>query len=96
MTDGLTDAFLNIHMGMTAENVAKQWKLSREEQDQFAARSQAKAALAVKEGSFQAEIVPVTCCFLSCSNLSARCRCRSTGSHRSSSPLTSSPGRTPP
>lgn len=60
LTDGLTDAFLSIHMGVTAENVAKKWGLTREEQDEFAARSQAKAAVAVREGHFTAEIVPVS------------------------------------
>ncbi|MDR3440298.1 acetyl-CoA C-acetyltransferase [Telmatospirillum sp.] len=59
ITDGLTDAFLGYHMGVTAENVARQWNLSREEQDIFAAASQQKAEAAIKGGKFQDEIVPV-------------------------------------
>ncbi|HAN79537.1 MAG TPA: acetyl-CoA C-acyltransferase, partial [Bacteroidales bacterium] len=57
--DGLTDAFNNYHMGITAENIAEQWHLSREEQDQFALKSQLKTEKAQKEGKFKAEIVPV-------------------------------------
>jgi len=57
--DGLTDAFNNYHMGITAENIAEQWHLSREEQDQFALNSQLKTEKAQKEGKFKAEIVPV-------------------------------------
>ncbi|QRM53483.1 acetyl-CoA C-acetyltransferase [Sinorhizobium sp. BG8] len=56
--DGLTDAFYGYHMGITAENVAKQWQLSREEQDLFAVSSQNKAEAAQKEGRFKDEIVP--------------------------------------
>ncbi len=56
--DGLTDAFYGYHMGITAENVAKQWQLSREEQDAFAVSSQNKAEAAQKEGRFKDEIVP--------------------------------------
>ncbi|WP_439626556.1 acetyl-CoA C-acetyltransferase [Shinella sp.] len=56
--DGLTDAFYGYHMGITAENVAKQWQLSREEQDVFAVGSQNKAEAAQKEGRFKDEIVP--------------------------------------
>jgi len=56
--DGLTDAFYGYHMGITAENVAKQWQLSREEQDTFAVASQNKAEAAQKEGRFKDEIVP--------------------------------------
>ncbi|QRI62844.1 acetyl-CoA C-acetyltransferase [Shinella sp. PSBB067] len=56
--DGLTDAFYGYHMGITAENVAKQWQLSREEQDTFAVSSQNKAEAAQKEGRFRDEIVP--------------------------------------
>ena len=55
--DGLTDAFNGYHMGITAENVAKQWQLSREEQDVFAVGSQNKAEAAQKEGRFKDEIV---------------------------------------
>ncbi len=60
ITDGLTDAFHGYHMGITAENVAKQWHLSREQQDAFAVGSQQKAEAAVKGGKFKDEIVPVT------------------------------------
>ena len=57
--DGLTDAFYGYHMGQTAENVARQWQLSREEQDQFAVASQNKAEAAQKAGRFGDEIVSV-------------------------------------
>lgn len=57
--DGLWDAFNNYHMGMTAENVAEQWGLSREELDEFALKSQQKAEAAIKAGKFKDEIVPV-------------------------------------
>lgn len=57
--DALTDVFNNYHMGVTAENVAQQWGISREEQDAFAARSQNRAERAKKEGKFKEEIVPV-------------------------------------
>ena len=57
--DGLTCAFNNYHMGITAENVAEQWGLTREELDAFAAKSQQKAVAAVKAGKFKDEIVPV-------------------------------------
>jgi acetyl-CoA C-acetyltransferase len=55
--DGLTDAFNGYHMGNTAENVAKQWQLSREIQDEFAVASQNKAEAAQKAGKFKDEIV---------------------------------------
>ena len=58
--DGLWDAFNNYHMGTTAENVARQWQISREEQDSFAAASQNKAEAARKAGKFKDEIAPVT------------------------------------
>ncbi|MCO5071583.1 MAG: acetyl-CoA C-acetyltransferase [Rhizobiaceae bacterium] len=58
--DGLTDAFFGYHMGNTAENVARKWQLTRDEQDQFAVRSQNKAEAAQKAGKFNDEIVPVT------------------------------------
>ncbi|HEY9539612.1 MAG TPA: acetyl-CoA C-acetyltransferase [Kiloniellaceae bacterium] len=58
--DGLWDAFNGYHMGNTAENVAKQWQITREEQDAFAAASQNKAEAAQKGGRFKDEIVPVT------------------------------------
>ena len=57
--DGLTDAFNNYHMGITAENIAEQWGLTREELDAFAAASQQKAEAAIKAGKFKDEIVPV-------------------------------------
>jgi len=60
LTDGLTDAFQSIHMGITAENVAKQWGITREDQDQFAAQSQQKAGVALQAGHMVAEIVPVS------------------------------------
>jgi acetyl-CoA C-acetyltransferase len=58
--DGLWDAFNGYHMGNTAENVARKWQLTREEQDAFAAASQQKAEAAQKAGKFKDEIVPVT------------------------------------
>jgi acetyl-CoA C-acetyltransferase len=57
--DGLWDAFGDIHMGITAENVAEQFGISREEQDAFAAASQEKTARALEAGLFDAEIVPI-------------------------------------
>jgi acetyl-CoA C-acetyltransferase len=57
--DGLWDAFNDYHMGVTAENIAEKWGLTREMQDQFALSSQLKAERAVKEGRFKEEIVPV-------------------------------------
>lgn len=57
--DGLTDAFHNIHMGITAENIAEKWQISREAQDAFAAASQSKAEKAISEGRFNEEIVRV-------------------------------------
>ncbi|WP_203332705.1 acetyl-CoA C-acetyltransferase [Planococcus beigongshangi] len=59
VADGLTDAFNNYHMGTTAENLCDMYNITREEQDKFAARSQARAAAAVESGRFDAEIVPV-------------------------------------
>jgi len=58
--DGLWDAFNGYHMGTTAENVARQWQITREEQDQFAVASQNKAEAAKKAGRFKDEIIPVT------------------------------------
>jgi acetyl-CoA C-acetyltransferase len=58
--DGLWDAFHGYHMGTTADNVAEKWQITREQQDQFAVRSQNKAEAAIKAGRFQDEIVPVT------------------------------------
>src|SRR6202045_3692406 len=57
--DGLWDAFNGYHMGNTAENVAERWQITREQQDAFAAGSQAKAEAAQKAGRFTDEIVPV-------------------------------------
>ena len=57
--DALHDAFYGYHMGVTAENVAEQWRLTREELDEFAAGSQKKCEKAQAEGRFQDEIVPV-------------------------------------
>jgi acetyl-CoA C-acetyltransferase len=57
--DGLWDAFNSIHMGVTAENLADQYDISREEQDEFAAASQQRAERAVAEGVFAEEIVPI-------------------------------------
>jgi len=59
VNDGLTDAFSQLHMGITAENIAEQWGLTREELDEFSAKSQQKAAKAQAEGKFIDEIVPV-------------------------------------
>ena len=59
INDALTDAFNNYHMGMTAENLAEKYSLSKEEQDKFAALSQNKAEKAIAEGRFKDEIVPV-------------------------------------
>lgn len=57
--DGLTDAFHNYHMGITAENICEEWGLTREELDEFAAWSQNKCEKAMAEGKFKDEIVPV-------------------------------------
>ncbi|SFC33098.1 acetyl-CoA C-acetyltransferase [Clostridium uliginosum] len=59
INDALWDAFNHYHMGVTAENIAKQWGITREEQDQFSLGSQLKAEKAIKEGKFKDEIVPV-------------------------------------
>jgi acetyl-CoA C-acetyltransferase len=58
--DGLWEAFNGYHMGTTAENVARQWQITREEQDNFAVASQNKAEAAKKAGKFKDEIIPVT------------------------------------
>ncbi|MBQ3466099.1 MAG: acetyl-CoA C-acetyltransferase [Firmicutes bacterium] len=60
VNDGLWDVFNNYHMGMTAENVAEQWGLTREELDEFSVISQQRAEKAVDSGVFDEEIVPVT------------------------------------
>lgn len=59
VSDGLTDVFINDHMGITAENIVEQYGLTREEQDDFAVNSQRKAEAAIKSGRFKDEIVPV-------------------------------------
>jgi len=58
--DGLWDAFNGYHMGVTAENVAREWQITREQQDKFAVASQNKAEAARKSGRFKDEIAPVT------------------------------------
>ena len=58
--DGLTDAFENYHMGITAENIAEQFSISRKQQDEFATLSQKKASTAIEKGKFSNEIVPIT------------------------------------
>ncbi|XP_033635949.1 acetyl-CoA acetyltransferase, cytosolic-like [Asterias rubens] len=60
MSDGLVDAFHKYHMGITAENVAKKWNVSRQEQDEFALTSQLRCEAAQTKGAFDEEIVPVT------------------------------------
>lgn len=59
VNDGLWDAFNDYHMGITAENVAEQWGLTREQLDEFSVASQTKAEAAIKAGKFKDEIVPV-------------------------------------
>ncbi|MES9965723.1 MAG: acetyl-CoA C-acetyltransferase [Sedimenticola sp.] len=59
LVDGLLDAFQGYHMGVTAENIAKQYQFDRDSQDQFAASSQQKAEAAQKAGAFNDEIIPV-------------------------------------
>ncbi|MDJ0331712.1 acetyl-CoA C-acetyltransferase [Planococcus sp. S3-L1] len=59
LVDGLTCAFNNYHMGVTAENLCDRYEITREEQDKFAARSQARATAAIESGRFDDEIVPV-------------------------------------
>lgn len=59
VNDALTDAFEGYHMGITAENIAEKWDLTREMQDEFSASSQQKAEIAIKQGKFKDEIVPI-------------------------------------
>jgi len=59
VNDGLWDAFNNYHMGITAENVAEQWGISREQLDEFSLNSQSRALKAIADGAFKDEIVPV-------------------------------------
>ncbi len=60
INDGLWDSFNDYHMGMTAENIAEEYKLSREAQDEYAAMSQNRTEAAMKSGRFKDEIVPIT------------------------------------
>lgn len=60
LTDGLTDAFNDYHMGVTAENIASKYNISREGQDEFALNSQKKAVSAIEMGKFKNEIVPIS------------------------------------
>jgi acetyl-CoA C-acetyltransferase len=60
VNDGLTDAFNHYHMGVTAENICDKWNITREELDAFALSSQEKAAVAIKAGRFDDEIIPVS------------------------------------
>ena len=60
INDGLTDVFNAYHMGVTAENVAEKWQITRAQQDEFATNSQKKASAAQKAGKFKDEIVTVT------------------------------------
>lgn len=57
--DALTDAMNNVHMGVTAENIAKKYNITREQQDEFAFASQEKALAAIAAGKFKDEIVPI-------------------------------------
>ena len=59
INDSLWDAFNDYHMGVTAENIAEKWNITREDQDQFSLKSQLKTEKAIKEGKFKDEIVPV-------------------------------------
>lgn len=59
IVDGLTDAFHNIHMGITAENISEKFGITREQQDELALRSQQRAEAAIKAGKFEEEIVPI-------------------------------------
>ena len=59
IVDGLTDVFNNVHMGITAENIAEKYGITRQEQDKFATASQNKAEAAIKSGRFKDEIVPI-------------------------------------
>lgn len=60
ISDGLWDVFNNYHMGVTAENIAQKYNVTREEQDEFATNSQNKTEIAMKDGKFDEEIVPIT------------------------------------
>ncbi len=59
LSDGLTDAFNNVHMAMTAEALAERYSISRQEQDEFACQSHARAVVAIQRGAFEAEITPI-------------------------------------
>jgi len=60
ITDGLWDAFNNYHMGMTAENLARRHGITREQQDEYAAQSQQRAAAAIRAGYFRSQITPIS------------------------------------
>lgn len=60
INDALTDAFSNVHMGITAENIAEQWSISREDQDKYSVSSQNRAEAAIKAGKYDEEIVSVS------------------------------------
>lgn len=60
VNDGLWDVFNNYHMGITAENVAEKWNITREQQDEFALESQKRAEAAIRSGRFKDEIIPVS------------------------------------
>lgn len=60
INDALTDAYSNVHMGITAENIAEKYSITREQQDEFSIQSQQKAIAAVDSGKFKDEIVPLT------------------------------------
>ncbi len=59
LSDGLTDAFNNVHMAMTAETLAEKYAISRQEQDEFACQSHARAVAAIRRRAFEAEITPI-------------------------------------
>jgi acetyl-CoA C-acetyltransferase len=76
--DGLWEVFYNYHMGLTSENIAAKYAISRLEQDKFAAESNARAMAAIKNGTFKDEIVPVEIKIketsYSCTNIPGRAR----------------------
>lgn len=74
--DGLWDAFNNYHMGITAENIAEKFGVTREVQDELAASSQAKAVEAIKSGTFKDQIVPVVIHGKKATSLSTRMNSR--------------------
>ena len=68
--DALTDAYSGVHMGITAENVAIEWNVSREDMDALAIQSQKRAEEAIKEGKFREEIVPIAMPWKVCRRIS--------------------------